>query len=303
MFERLESRRFLSVTTNFAGGVLTVTGDGDANNVFLSRNLNTGQLVVRAGDAVVGTAPYANVNAITVNLFGGNDRLNTASNVEKPMTVSGGEGNDTLITGSGKDTVNGNAGNDILISGAGADTLNGGDGNDTMDGGAGADSFNGGGGIDSATYASRTAGVVVTLDNVANDGTPASSVPTTTPGEGDNVHGDVERVVGGHGNDHLVGNDAANYLIGGDGDDHIEGHAGNDVIEGGGGKDVLHGNAGEDRITGGPGEDQLFGDEDNDTLLAKDGTHDVVDGGSGDNDKAQRDEGLDTVSNVETIIP
>ena len=121
-------------------------------------------------------------------------------------------------------------------------------------------------------------------------------------GERDNVRGDVERVTGGRGNDSITGNDAANTFSGGDGDDTINGGGGADVIEGGRGNDTLHGNAGNDNIFGGIGNDNLFGDEDNDFLHARDGLADVVDGGAGNEDRAERDEALDTVSNVEIIV-
>ena len=47
----------------------------------------------------------------------------------------------------------------------------------------------------------------ITLDNNPNDGRIADS---THPGEGENVHGDVENVIGGGGNDKITGNDAVN---------------------------------------------------------------------------------------------
>ncbi|MCC0807892.1 calcium-binding protein [Methylobacterium sp. W2] len=58
-----------------------------------------------------------------------------------PISISGAEGNETLIGntgantltgGSGDDTLSGGAGNDILDGGDGSDTLTGGDGNDTI---------------------------------------------------------------------------------------------------------------------------------------------------------------------------
>jgi Ca2+-binding RTX toxin-like protein len=456
MIERLENRRLLSVTTGFAGGALTVTGDADANNVSIVRGgTENSQLLVRSGDTVIRTVPYLEVNSITVNLLGGNDTLKTGENVVKPMTVSGGEGNDNLQTGGGNDTVHGNAGTDTLKGSAGNDSLFGDDNNDTMDGGSGADSFNGGGGFDTATYATRTTGVRVTLDNLANDGAPGILTPTAVAPEGDNVHTDVEHViggsgndfmsaapivtatgtvtpgpvtfdgmggndsltgssasppattaaaavafssilnggdgndelnggskadqlnggggndtmrgnggndrlnggagadnmfggegvdtvtyadrtagvnvsldnvandgtaasasvtgeadnahsdieniVGGKGNDHLIGSDAANTMSGGDGNDYVEGRGGADVMEGGGGNDEIHGGAGNDQIYGGPGADKLFGEGDNDFIHAKDGTADTVSGGDGSEDKAEVDAGLDVVSGIEIL--
>jgi Ca2+-binding RTX toxin-like protein len=454
MIERLENRRLLSVTTSFTGGVLTVTGDADANHIYIFRSgTDNSQLVVRSADVNIRTVTYAEVASITVNLLGGADTLATAENVVKPMNVSGGEGDDRLQTGGGNDTVHGNAGNDTINGSAGNDSLFGDDNNDTMDGGSGADSFNGGGGFDTVTYASRTAGVRVTLDNVANDGTPGQTAPTVVPPEGDNVHtdiehviggrgndfmsaapvvtaggtitpgpvtfdgmggndsltgssgvaatttafvsilnggdgndelnggskndqlnggggndtmhgnggndtlnggtgadnmfggegidtvtyadrtagvdvsldnvandgspgqttptaippegdnahSDIENIVGGHGNDRLVGSDAANHISGGDGNDFIDGRGGADVLEGGGGNDEIHGGAGNDQIYGGPGADSMFGEGDNDFIHAKDGTADTVSGGDGTEDRAEVDAGLDVVTGVEIV--
>ena len=84
---------------------------------------------------------------------------------------------------------------DTLIGGPGANNLWGSGGDDTLDGGAGADMLWGGNGIDHVTYASRTAAVSASLDNVANDG---------ESGEGDNLY-DVENLTGGAGADVLIG--------------------------------------------------------------------------------------------------
>jgi Ca2+-binding RTX toxin-like protein len=63
-------------------------------------------------------------------------------------TLSGGNNNDSLNGGVGKDTLSGGNGNDILNGNAGADVLNGDNGNDTLNGGAGDDLLNGGNGAD-----------------------------------------------------------------------------------------------------------------------------------------------------------
>jgi Ca2+-binding RTX toxin-like protein len=306
MIERLENRRLLSVTTSFSGGVLTVTGDADANNVSIVRGgTENTQLLVRVGDATIRTLTYAEVNSITVNLLGGNDTLRTGENVVKPMNVSGGEGADNLQTGGGNDIVHGNAGNDTLNGSAGNDGLFGDDNNDTMNGGSGADSFNGGGGFDTATYATRTIGVRVTLDNLANDGQPAT---IDRPAEGDNVHTDVEHVIGGAGNDFISaapvvtatgtvtpgpvtldgggGNDSLtgssggeiastaviSILNGGDGNDELNGGSKNDQLNGGGGNDTMRGNGGNDRLNGGAGADNMFGGEGIDVVTYADRT-------------------------------
>jgi Ca2+-binding RTX toxin-like protein len=105
--------------------------------------------------------------------------------------------------------------------------------------------------------------VSVTLDGVANDGSPG--------GEGDDVGTDVENVTGGSGPDTLVG-DA----------DH----------------NVLNGGAGRDSITGGPRSDTLLGGAGNDLFAAADGVADSVDGGAG-TDGGSFDCGIDALTSIE----
>src|SRR5207253_4454047 len=95
-FERLESRVLLAVTASLVDHVLTVTGDADANHVSITRDTTANTLVVKSADVVIKTAAYADVNQIKVSLLGGADSLVVAPNVEKPTTVSGGEGNDNI---------------------------------------------------------------------------------------------------------------------------------------------------------------------------------------------------------------
>jgi Ca2+-binding RTX toxin-like protein len=294
MFESLESRRLLAVTASLSNGTLTVTGDAEANGVSLSRN-DAGQLLVRANDVTIGTFTYANVQKISVSLLGGNDRLNILPGIEKPATVSGGEGNDILTTGSGKDVLNGDGGNDIL------------------DGQLGGDVMSGGAGIDTVTYASRAGAVRVTLDNQANDGSPAN---IEHPAEGDNVKNDVEHVIGGRGNDFISaaptttnagtvlvgrvtldgngGNDtligsngfpttqpavndgAVSVLNGGDGNDSLVGGSQIDQLNGGGGNDTCKGNAGNDLLNGGAGADDMSGGTGSDLVTYGDRTRGVI---------------------------
>ena len=113
---------------------------------------------------------------------------------------------------------------------------------------------------------------------------------------------DVERLIGSRGNDRIIANDNANTISGGQGNDYIEARGGDDIVEGGDGNDEIHGGAGNDKLYGGGGNDKLFGEDGNDWLYAKDGQADIVNGGGGTEDHAQRDEGLDTVTGVEIII-
>ncbi len=135
------------------------------------------------------------------------------------------------------------------------DTLSGSRLADTFIGGVGADVIDGREGQDSAWYITSTAGVSINLQTQNNEGGDA---------EGD-VLLNIERVVGSHFNDVLVGNTGANYL---------EGGLGNDVIDGGDGNDYLYGGLISpigpftlDGLTNGPQADIIYGGSGNDTII------------------------------------
>jgi large repetitive protein len=78
-------------------------------------------------------------------------------------------------------------------------------------------------------------------------------------------------LIGGNGNDLLVGSNGENVLQGGNG---------NDTLTGGTATDALYGGNGDDKVSGGDGIDYLYGDSGNDVL---DGgaAHDILSGGKG----------------------
>ena len=119
----------------------------------------------------------------------------------------------------------GNAGNDFLFGNADDDTALAASGAD------GADFFEGSVGIDTASYVGRRSSVNVSIDNIANDGSPR---------EGDNIRLDVENVLGGSGNDTLRANQfqaEPNVLSGGPGGDSLSvtdaPHLAGDTVNGG----------------------------------------------------------------------
>jgi Tol biopolymer transport system component len=79
----------------------------------------------------------------------------------------------------------------------------------------------------------------------------------------------------------LWGTSANDLLVGTDGSDVICGLAGNDTIVGLGGSDTLRGNSGDDYLAGGLGHDIIVGDDGNDTIDARNGSSDIVFGGTG----------------------
>ena len=126
----------------------------------------------------------------------------------------------------------------------------------------GSDVAQGGDGLDRATYATRTSGVTVTFDDVANDG---------GLNELDNVKSDVEIVDGGSGNDTMTGNAGANTLNGNVGADALTGGDGNDILSGGPGADSLSGEGDADELDGGAGTDSFDAGGGPDTVRSRDG--------------------------------
>ena len=183
-----------------------------------------------------------------------------------PDVIVGSTGDDLIYGLGGDDTICALGGNDTIYDGPGADIVRGANGNDTflqpsaVDNG---DVLDGGGGLDHVSYASRTNGVNVAIDNNANDG---------EPGEGDLVSADVENVTGGTGDDTLVGNGGTNRFFG---------RLGDDLLNGAGGNDTLRGLQGNDRVIGGGGNDTVDGGEDDDIVRGGLGD-DTVLGGAGD---------------------
>lgn len=144
---------------------------------------------------------------------------------------------------------------DAVGSGAGNDHLDGGAGDDYLDGGAGNDYLDGGLGVDTASYASASAAVRVSLGESGQQNTRGAGL--------DRLSG-VENLVGSDFDDRLTGNRGANTLDGG---------MGNDRMAGGGGNDRFTGGMGNDNASGGSGADRFF-------ATANDG-NDRYDGGGG----------------------
>ena len=147
---------------------------------------------------------------------------------EDPITadIGGGTDSDGDDVKAGVDNLIGGFEDDTLAGDAGANRLFGDDGDDTLAGGQGeaadgADILSGGDGDgDTATYATRSTGVSVTIDGGPN-------------AEGDIVASSVENLTGGSGDDTLVG--------GGGADEEEDEDNGENVLDGGGGDDTLAG--------------------------------------------------------------
>jgi Ca2+-binding RTX toxin-like protein len=186
----------------------------------------------------------------------------------------------------------------VLAGGAGSDRLRGGSEDDvlsgdgdgppqpeyikpelTESGAAGNDTIDGGAGVDEISFKGRRTDVSVDL--VAGTSTGAG-------GEHDSVAG-VESVLGGDGDDRLLGDAGENTLQGDVGDDRMDGRGGNDYLLG----DLVPntneysvfqtpGNEGADTLRGGAGNDRLdAGSERGDVLSGGPGADTLEDGING----------------------
>ena len=93
-------------------------------------------------------------------------------------------------------------------------------------------------------------------------------------------------VMGGSGNDSMVGGYWDAWFEGGNGSDTLTGGDGWDRLSGGSGNDSIAGGFGNDELSGGSGQDTLRGGEGNDTLIGDKGD-DLLDGGAGSADEAR----------------
>ncbi|MBC7819265.1 MAG: hypothetical protein IAG10_20455, partial [Planctomycetaceae bacterium] len=188
---------------------------------------------------------------------GGRDRLdysafNNAVSVNLLSQTGTGIGTIIGITairgGIGSDQLVGGASGDLLEGGDGNDTLNGGDGLDTLIGGAGSDSLIGGAAVD-CVIESRDADMTLSNGSLSFGGV-------------------LEDTLLGIEKAWLTGGDSANvidaatftgstFLIGGDGDDKLIGGSSTDSLDGGAGDDWLIGGIGNDSLLGGAGDDVL----------------------------------------------
>lgn len=250
-----QAASFVSVFANAGESTLSIDGEADADLVSVSLDGSTvtvtdtgpGGTTTGDPDCAIASAtsvtcgldpvdppapalPNAPIGRVFANLGDGADSF--ATNAFK-SSVNGGPGDDSLTGGPNNDEIDGGLGNDTLLGGDGQDFLADGGFANTI---GGTDSLDGQGGTDTTQY-SRTAGVSISLNALADDG---------FAGEGDNVQ--VENVTGGDGDDILTGNSSPNRLRGGTGADQLFGLEGVDLLIGRGGTDFIDGGLHKDDI-------------------------------------------------------
>jgi Ca2+-binding RTX toxin-like protein len=163
------------------------------------------------------------------------------------LEVHGGDGNDTIdYYGFDHDvSVHGDAGNDdILIFDAHATGYYFGDAGDdnfrVYRSSATQRIFSGGDGTDTvdwSAFSNEWWPVNVSLDGVANDGSPTEI--DNYSHRPDNVLPDIERIIGTPGPDTITGTANDETILAGAGDDIIDGGGGNDFVDAGDGNNVV----------------------------------------------------------------
>jgi Ca2+-binding RTX toxin-like protein len=291
----------MATTASFltGSGSLSVIGDSLGNRITASRDA-AGRILINGGAVPIlgGQPTVADTSIIQMFGQGGNDTiaLDETNGALPAADLFGGDGNDTLIGGSGNDLLFGGAGNDTLLGKGGNDQLFGGDGNDTLDGGTGnnqlfgqagndlmiwnpgggSDLFEGGAGIDTAEVNGGNASEIFTI-------TPNGSrvrFDRISPAPFSLDIGTTENLVvnAGGGDDVITAANGLASLI----NLTIDGGAGNDTITGGDGNDTLIGGDGNDIVTGGRGSDTAFLGTGDDTFIWNPGDgSDVVEGQDG----------------------
>ncbi len=173
-----------------------------------------------------------------------------ACETETDITITGTDGNDSLIGTDSAETIDGLGGDDYIHGNGEDDIIDGGDGDDRIYGGADDDIIYGGAGD----------------DGISGD----SGNDTLYGGTGD------DGVSGDSGNDILYGGDGDDRINGAGGNDILYGDAGNDDINGASGNDILYGGAGNDDINGGTGDDIIYAGIGNDTVYGGTGQDTLV---------------------------
>ncbi|GGH11461.1 protease [Alsobacter metallidurans] len=251
-------------------GELSINGVGQgapgANHVFMTlwdgNGVDTYDFSAYATNLSVDLRPGAWTKTSSAQLahldYYGADTHRAAGNIANALqfngdvrslieNANGGAGNDSMIGNQAANVLKGGAGADTLQGLDGADSLYGQDGADVLIGGQKGDLLDGGAGIDTASYATSTAGVLVDLVSVAAN---------TGDALGDRFVS-IENITGSGLADTLRGDNFANTLTGGVGNDVLYGRGGADTLVGGGGNDTINGGGGADVLNGGAGADMF----------------------------------------------
>ena len=297
----------------------------------LTNTKNNAVTITASYDAGKGYEAAASIKSVNAKKVEENIVINGLATTK--IAITGGSGNNKILSGAGddkltggtsKDSLIGGAGNDILYGGNGNDTLWGQAGNDTLIGGVGNDVLIGGAGNDLFAYHS---GSDIIIDYAAGDRISIKAAISDSSVKGANATFKIGSghltVKNGKGKElsFIEANGTARTIVGGSylADDTSEsqatldswreigdasertkaielvGNAKANTILGGSGNDSLYGKNGNDCLVGGAGNDIIYGENGNDTLWGGAG-NDTLYGGDGEDTFIYKPgEGTDTI--------
>lgn len=185
--------------------VLAGSGGGDQFNV---RALDNGSYGVNVaygkGQDRNFTFSRDQMSRLTIAARGGADKISVASNVDVPIRVRGGAGDDQIINGANGTRIRGGAGNDFISNTGDGVDIRGGRGADTIHSRGSGGRIRGGAGDDNIR--------VVGDQNILRGNRGSDRVAVT---------GDQNSLHGGYGRDSLLAIGYGNNLRGGPGADYV----------------------------------------------------------------------------------
>ena len=299
MFSLASYQNIENIALEDSSGASKLTGDAGSNTI--TGNASNNELFGGDGNDII----YDNSNG------GRRGERDTSYLVNDSDLLSGGLGNDKLVSYGGMDTLDGGAGDDELIGGKGPTkfVFGLGYGHDviTSDAGDWAGQYDDDeillkADIVATDLQLNRSGQTLQLQirgtqdviEVANFFTDDTAWTTNNTIEGlrfaDGSYWDLAsilaRVQGGNVNTATANGDV------------LTGNAGNDTFDGLAGDDVMRGDAGNDLLTGGADNDLVFGGTGNDTLTGGTGNDLLIGGAGADVYKFSRGFGVDIIEEV-----
>ncbi|MEI9905255.1 MAG: calcium-binding protein [Asticcacaulis sp.] len=203
----------------FYGGTGTNTLDGeDGDDVFFATSLVINALA-KSGDNDLDSVVFDNITGgHGIDTYDAGNISGINANLVTGKVFSGGI---RIAQLTEVENVKGSASGDVITGDGGFNQLYGYEGNDTLDGGANDDDLWGGDNTDTASYASATAAVTVSL--------LLQDQEQDTVSAGFDYLDSIENLTGSKFNDTLTGDNGNNLLDGGAGADVMKGGLGDDT--------------------------------------------------------------------------